>query len=254
MAATLSREDLKLEQLIHVESVQVDGEDWEIGYPPSFCQDTVWGQEKQQYHSRTTYLGSDSELSPVLESLDIGELSPPSEKTLLGSVVVVPVASEDHRHWPKCVRNGTCGGSAIGNYIVKERYIDRQITGAFYTSVAAGCSPEKPTVDLFVLSRSRASAEISRAFQALERLEYPDGVLVVHILDATNSLLAESLAQRNDFDYVRVEGQHVRLHDLEWAFELAQGDVVIAVDLDLCSSVNDLLQTSSMVLPPCNSL
>ena len=56
MAATLSRGDLKLEQLIKVESVQVDGEEWEIGDPQGFCQDTVWEQEELQYHGRTTYL------------------------------------------------------------------------------------------------------------------------------------------------------------------------------------------------------
>ncbi|KAI7590397.1 hypothetical protein KC346_g16579, partial [Hortaea werneckii] len=92
------------------------------------------------------------------------------------------------------------------------------------------------------------------AFQALESLEYPNGVLVVHVLDATNSLLAESLAQRNDFDYIRIHGQHLRLNDLEWAFELAQGDIVIAVDLDLCSSVNDMLQAPSMAFASCNKL
>ena len=96
---------------------------------------------------------------------------------------------------------------------------------------APGATAIKPAVDLFVFCRSRASADLRRAFQALESLEYPNGVLVVHVLDATNSLLAESLAQRNDFDFVRVDGQHLRLNDLEWAFELAQGDVVIAVDL-----------------------
>ena len=89
----------------------------------------------------------------------------------------------------------------------------------------------KPAVDLFVLCRSKASAELRRAFQALESLEYPNGVLAIHVLDATNSLLAESLAQRNDFDFVRVDGQHNRLSDLEWAFGLAKGDIVIAVDL-----------------------
>lgn len=89
----------------------------------------------------------------------------------------------------------------------------------------------KPAVDLFVLCRCRASAELYGAFQALESLEYPNGVLVVHVLDATNSLLAESLAQRNDFDFVRVDGQHLRINDLEWAFELAKGDIVIGIDL-----------------------
>ncbi|KAI7369159.1 hypothetical protein KC336_g21032, partial [Hortaea werneckii] len=69
-----------------------------------------------------------------------------------------------------------------------------------------------------------------------------------------NSLLAESLAQRNDFDFVRVDGQHNRLSDLEWAFGLAKGDIVIAVDLDLCCSVNEMLQASSIAFAPCDNL
>lgn len=56
MAATLSREDVKLEQLIHVESVQIDGEEWELGGPRGFGQDTVCVQEKLQYHGLATYL------------------------------------------------------------------------------------------------------------------------------------------------------------------------------------------------------
>ena len=127
--------------------------------------------------------------------------------------------------------NGESGESTITNYIIKKRNIDRPITGAFYTSVAPRVVSGKPTVDLFVLCRSRASAEIRRAFQALESLEYLSGVLVVHILDATNSLFAESLAQRNEFDYVHVDEKRLRLNDLEWAFELAKGDIVIGIDL-----------------------
>jgi len=239
MAATLSRGDLKLEHIIKVESVQVDDEEWPLDSPQGFCQDTVWGQEELQYHGRTTYLDSDNELSLVLESLDTGELRPPSEKTPPVSAVAIPAKSE------YLERNGSCRESTLANFIVKQRNVKSQITGHLYTGEAPGATAIKPAVDLFVLCRSRASADLRRAFQALESLEYPNGVLVVHVLDATNSLLAESLAQRNDFDYVRVHGQHLRLTDLEWAFELAQGDVVIAIDLDLCSSVNDMLQASS---------
>ena len=56
MAATFSREDLKLEHLVTVESVQVDGEDWEISGIRGFSQDTVLGPKELQYHGRATYL------------------------------------------------------------------------------------------------------------------------------------------------------------------------------------------------------
>ncbi|RMY43879.1 hypothetical protein D0865_10943 [Hortaea werneckii] len=231
MAATLSRDDLKLEQLIYVESVQVDGEEWELGGPRSFGQDTVCVQEELQYHGLKTYLGSQHKLSPILESLDIGEL-PPLEKTLPRSVSAIPAAPKYLRRCPGCVCNGSCRESTVANLIIKERNVKSQVTDPFYMKEApAATAIIKPAVDLFVLCRSRASAEIYRAFQALESLEYPNGVLVVHVLDATNSLLAESLAQRNDFDFVRVDGRQLRLNDLEWAFELAKGDIVIGIDL-----------------------
>ncbi|RMY08449.1 hypothetical protein D0867_09034 [Hortaea werneckii] len=246
--------DVKLEQLIHVESVQVDGEEWETDDPRGFCQDTVCVQEELQYHGLATLLGSENELSPVLESVDTGQLGSPSEKTPPVSAVAIPAASEYLRRCPGCVCSGACRESTVANFVVKERNVKGQITDPFYTKEApAATAIIKPAVDLFVLCRSRASAEIYRAFQALESLEYPNGVLVVHVLDATNSLLAESLAQRNDFDFVRVDGQHLRLNDLEWAFELAKGDVVIGIDLDLCCSVNDMLQASSMAFAPCNN-
>jgi len=254
MAATLSPEDLKLEHIINIESVQVDDEEWQIDSPRGFSQDTVWVQEKLQYHGRTTYLGSDNELPLVLKSVDIGEPRPPSEKTPPGSAVATSAASEYLRGCRGCVCNVTCRENTVANFIIKERNVKGQITDPFYTRKAAGATAIKPAVDLFVLCRSRASADLRRAFQALESLEYPNGVLVVHVLDATNSLLAESLAQRNDFDFVRVGGQHLRLTDLEWAFELAKGDVVIAIDLDLCSSVNDMLQASSTAFAPCKNL
>ncbi|KAI7392550.1 hypothetical protein KC336_g16504, partial [Hortaea werneckii] len=224
MAATLSRGDLKLEQLIKVESVQVDGEEWEIGDPQGFCQDTVWEQEELQYHGRTTYLGSDNELSLVHESLDNGELRSPPEKTLPASAVATPAASEYLRRCPGLVCNAACRESTVINFIIKERNVKGQITDLLYMRQASEATAIKPAVDLFVLCRSKASAELRRAFQALESLEYPNGVLAIHVLDATNSLLAESLAQRNDFDFVRVDGQHNRLSDLEWAFGLAKGD------------------------------
>ncbi|RMX77670.1 hypothetical protein D0869_09703 [Hortaea werneckii] len=254
MAATLSRDDLKLEQLIHVESVQVDGDEWEIEGPRGFCQDTVWGQEELQYHGLTTYLGSENELSLVLESVDTEELRQTSEKPPPGSTVATPAASEHLRRCPGCVCKGACRESTGANFIIKERNAKSQITDPFYMNEAPGATAIKPAVDLFVLCRSKASAELCRALQALESLEYPNGVLVVHVLDATNSLLAESLAQRNDFDFVRVDGQNLRLNDLEWAFELAQGDVVIAVDSDLYSNVNDMLQAPPMAFAPCNCL
>ncbi|KAI7505875.1 hypothetical protein KC367_g329 [Hortaea werneckii] len=254
MAATLSRGDLKLEQLIKVESVQVDGEELEIGDPQGFCQDTVWEQEELQYHGRTTYLGSDNELSLVIESLDNGELRSPPEKTLPGSAVAIPAASEYLRRCPGPVCNGACRESTAVNFIIKERNVKGQISDLLYMREAPEATAVKPAVDLFVLCRSKASAELRRAFQALESLEYPNGVLAIHVLDATNSLLAESLAQRNDFDFVRVDGQHNRLSDLEWAFGLAKGDIVIAVDLDLCCSVNEMLQASSIAFAPCDNL
>ncbi|KAI7152287.1 hypothetical protein KC349_g9033 [Hortaea werneckii] len=254
MAATLSRDDLKLEQLIHVESVQVDGELWELGGPRSFGQDTVCVQEELQYRGLTTYLGSENELSLVLESVDTGQLRSPLEKTQTGSAVAIPAGSEYPRRCPGYVCHGSCRESTVANFIVKERNVKSQITDPFYMKEAPAATAIKPAVDLFVLCRSRASAEIYGAFQALESLEYSDGVLVVHVLDATNSLLAESLAQRNDFDYVRVDGQHLRPNDLEWAFELAKGEIVIGIDLDLCSSVNDMLQEASMAFAPCNNL
>ncbi|GAB1734522.1 hypothetical protein NU195Hw_g7870t1 [Hortaea werneckii] len=254
MAATLSPEDLKLEHIIKIESVPVDDEEWQIDSPRGFCQDTVRGQEELQTHGRTTYLASENELSLVLESLDTGELRPPSEKTPPVSAIAVPAASEYLGRFPGCVCNKSCRESTAANFIVKQRNVKSQITDHLYMREAPGATAIKPAVDLFVFCRSRASADLRRAFQALESLEYPNGVLVVHVLDATNSLLAESLAQRNDFDFVRVDGQHLRLNDLEWAFELAQGDVVIAVDLDFCSSVNDMLQASSTAFAPCKNL
>merc|ERR1712054_253120 len=254
MAATLSPEDLKLEHIIKIESVQVADEEWQIDSPRGFCQDTVWGQEELQTHGRTTYSGSENELSLVLESLDTGELRLPSEKTPPVSAIAVPAASEILGRFPGCVCNKSCRGSTAANFIVKQRNVKSQITDHLYTREAPGATAIKPAVDLFVLCRSRASADLRRAFQALESLEYPNGVLVVHVLDATNSLLAESLAQRNDFDYVRVHGHLLRLNDLEWAFELAQGDIVIVVELDLCSSVSDMLQAPSMAFASCNKL
>ncbi|KAI6819456.1 hypothetical protein KC340_g14711 [Hortaea werneckii] len=254
MAATLSREDLKLEQLIKVESVQVEDEEWELGGPRGFGQDTVCVQEELQCHGLATYLGSKNELPLVLESVDTGQLRSPSEKTPPVSAVAIPAASKYLRRCLGCDCSGSCRDSTVANFVVKERNVKDQITDPFYMNEATGATAIKPAVDLFVLCRSRASAEIYRAFQALESLEYPDGVLVVHVLDATNSLLAESLAQRNDFDFVRVDGQHLRLNDLEWAFELAKGDIVIGIDLDLCSSVNGMLQASSTAFAPCNNL
>ncbi|KAI7325662.1 hypothetical protein KC315_g7816 [Hortaea werneckii] len=254
MAATLSREDVKLEQLIHVESVQVDGEEWEIGGPRGFGQDTVCVQEELQYHGLATYLGSENELSLVLGSVDTGQLRPPSEKKPPGSAVAIPAAAKYLRRCLGCDCNGSCRDSPVTDFVDKERNVKGQITDPFYMKEAPAATAIKPAVDLFVFCRSRASAEIYRAFQALESLEYPNGVLVVHVLDATNSLLAESLAQRNDFDFVRVDGQHLRLNNLEWAFELAKGDIVIGIDLDLCSSVNGMLQASSTAFAPCNNL
>ncbi|KAI7474137.1 hypothetical protein KC351_g10722 [Hortaea werneckii] len=248
MAATLSPEDLKLEHIIKIESVPVGDEEWQIDSPRGFCQDPVWRQEELQTHGRTTYLGSENELSLVLESLDTEELRPPSEKTPQVSAVAIPATSE------YLGRNESCRESTLANFIVKQRNVKSRITDHLHMREAPGATAIKPAVDLFVLCRSKASAELRRAFQALDSLEYPNGVLVVHVLDATNSLLAESLAQRNDFDYVRVHGHLLRLNDLEWAFELAQGDIVIAVELDLCSSVSDMLQAPSMAFASCNKL